>query len=250
VNDQAFYDLRWRTSVVTDRERNRVSATVTVIPDDCHTVLDVGAGDGLLAHEVATAGKAVTAVDISEVALSKISLPTLCRSADDLTGVGDRSYDMVLCTEMLEHLDDRTYRGALREFNRVAGRAILLTVPNQERMREHMGRCGDCGNYFHIWEHHRRFTPADLRALFPDFAPASIFAFGDKLPNYNPLLLWTRTAVAGDWFVDERSPCPKCHSFRRATPRFPRLAQLCDLMNSNLPRSRYQPWLMALYRRK
>ena len=250
MNDQAFYDLRWRTSVVTDRERNRVSATCDAIPDDCHSVLDVGAGDGLLAHEVAARGKAVTAVDISEVALSKIALPTLCRSADDLSGVGDRSYDLLLCTEMLEHLDERTYQRATQEFNRVADRAILITVPNRERMREHMGLCGDCGTQFHIWEHHRRFTPTDLRSLFPDFAPVSIFAFGDKLPKYNPLLLWMRTAVAGEWFVDERSPCPKCHSFRQAAPEYPRLAKLCDLVNSNLPKVRYSPWLAALYRRR
>jgi SAM-dependent methyltransferase len=250
VNDQAFYDLRWRTSVVTDRERNRVAVTADAIPDDCHTVLDVGAGDGLLAHEVAARGKSVTAVDISEVALSKIALPTLCRSADDLFGVAPRSYDLLLCTEMLEHLDDRTYTGALREFNRVARLAILITVPNRELMREHLGVCGGCGFQFHIWGHRRRFTPANLRSLFLDFRPVSIVSFGYKLPKYNRPLLWVRTSVAKKWFVDDRSPCPRCHSFLPIPARYPKLAQLCDLVNANLPKLRHGPWLMALYRRR
>jgi 2-polyprenyl-3-methyl-5-hydroxy-6-metoxy-1,4-benzoquinol methylase len=54
------------------------------------------------------AGKAVTAVDISKVVLSRVKAPTLLRSADNLAGVPDRSYDLVLCTETLEHLDDAT----------------------------------------------------------------------------------------------------------------------------------------------
>lgn len=250
MDDQAFYDLRWNTeSLVTDRERHRVAVTADAVPDDCHSVLDVGAGNGMLSLAVAQKGKAVTAVDFSEVALAKVDLPTLCRSADDLAGVDDLSYDLVLSTEMLEHLDDATYRGALREFSRVARLAILITVPNRELMREHLGVCGDCGAQYHIWGHQRRFAPADLRSLFPDFRAISIVPFGDTLPKYNRFLLWTRTAVAKAWFVDERSPCPVCHSFLPATPKYPKLAQLCDLVNSNLPKIRYKPWLMALYRR-
>src|SRR5664280_302515 len=119
VNDQAFYDLRWAGgSVTTEREWNRICATISAIPADCHSILDVGTGNGLLANELAGTGKSVTAVDISEIALSKVTGRTLLRSADNLEGVADRSYDLVLCTEMLEHLDEATYRGALREFNR------------------------------------------------------------------------------------------------------------------------------------
>jgi len=251
VDEQAFYDLRWNTEgLVTDRERNRVCVTADAIPDDCQSVLDVGAGNGMLSLAVAQKGKSVTAVDFSEVALAKAPVPTLCRSADNLAGVEDRSYDLVLSTEMLEHLDEATYQGALREFNRVARRAILITVPNRELFREHLGVCGECGAQFHIWGHQRRFTPTDLQSLFPDFAPVSIVTFGDTLPKYNRLLLWVRTGVAKAWFVDDRSPCPKCHSFRPAPPRYPRLAKVCDLVNSNLPKMRYEPWLMALYRRR
>jgi SAM-dependent methyltransferase len=251
VDEQAFYDLRWNTeAVVTDRERHRVSVTAGAVPDDCQSVLDVGAGNGMLSQAVAAKGRSVTAVDFSEVALAKVGLPTLCRSADNLVDVGDRSYDLVMSTEMLEHLDEATYRGALREFNRVARLAILITVPNRELMREHLGLCGDCGAQFHIWGHQRRFTPPDLRSLFSDFRPVSTLAFGNTLPKYNRFLLWARTTVAQAWFVDERSPCPQCHSFRPAAPKYPKLAQLCDLVNSNLPKVRYEPWLMALYRRR
>jgi SAM-dependent methyltransferase len=251
ATDQNFYDLRWAgADEITVRERNRVAATVGMVPSDCCSILDVGAGNGLLSNELAARGKSLLAVDISEVALSRVKAPTLQRSADNLQGVEDRSFDLVLCTEMLEHLDDATYQGALREFNRVALSAILVTVPNRENMRENMSLCGDCRRPFHIWSHRRRFTPLDLKTLFPGFEPVSISAFGDNLRQYNPVLLWMRTRIANAWAVDDISPCPECHSFRPATPKRQAVANLCDLINSNLPHLPHKPWLAALYRRK
>src|SRR5271167_649025 len=78
IDDQAFYDRRWNTSyVTTERELNRISATIRAIPSDCQSILDVGTGAGLLANEMIATGKAVTAVDISNVALSRVKGPTL-----------------------------------------------------------------------------------------------------------------------------------------------------------------------------
>ena len=43
--DQAFYDLRWAgEGDITPRERNRVSTTLSMIPGDCHSILDVAPG--------------------------------------------------------------------------------------------------------------------------------------------------------------------------------------------------------------
>jgi ubiquinone/menaquinone biosynthesis C-methylase UbiE len=251
ATDQAFYDLRWAASDdVSDRERSRVAATIAMIPEDCQSIMDIGAGNGFLSNQLVARGKSLVAVDISEVALARVKAPTLQRSADDLSGVRDRSHDLVLCTEMLEHLDDATYEGALREFNRVARSAILITVPNRENMRENTGVCAECHTRYHIWGHRRRFTPAELRTLFPDFNPVFISSFGDNLRRYNPLLLWIRTAIANGWAVDDVSPCPECHCFRTADPDHPGLTRLCNLLDANLLHPPYKPWLLALYRRK
>lgn len=59
---------------------------------------------------------------------------------------------------------------------------------------------------------------------------------------------WLRTSIARAWFVDERSPCPECHSHEAAKPKYPSVARLCDLINSNLPKIRTEPWLMTIYR--
>jgi ubiquinone/menaquinone biosynthesis C-methylase UbiE len=249
--DQGFYDLRWSTEgEITQRERDRLSTTIGMVPANCQTVLDVGAGNGFLSNELVARGKALVAVDISEVALARVKAPTLLRSASQITGVDDRAFDLVLCTEMLEHLDDDTYRGALHEFNRIAEKSILITVPNRENMGENIACCADCGQPFHIWGHRRRFTPTKLQSLFPDFTPEVITSFGNNLRRHNPLLLWMRMTVARAWAHDESSPCPHCHSFSPARPKHPRLANFCSLVNSNLPHLPHRPWLLALDRRK
>lgn len=248
--DQAFYDLRWSgAGETTERERNRVATTVQKIPEYCRSILDVGAGNGFLSNELVARGKSVVAVDISEVALSKVNAPTRKLSADNLVGIEDRSFDLVLCTEMLEHLDEATYRGALREFDRVARHAILITVPNQENMLENTAVCGGCGKPYHIWGHRRCFAPSDLVSMFSSFTPVSVTKFGNNLRRYNPILLKMRTGIAKAWASDEISPCPECHSFEIAKPVRPRLAEFCNLLNSNLPRLPYRPWLLALYGR-
>jgi len=249
--NQAFYDSRWAgTSEITKRDRNRVASTIDMVPEDVRSILDVGAGNGYLSNELLARGKSVVAVDISEVALAKVKAPSLRLSADNLEGIQDQSYDLVLCTEMLEHLDEATYVGALQEFNRVAQSAILITVPNQENPLENTTACGDCGHRYHLWSHLRRFTPSDLGSLFPDFRAVSISAFGDNLRRYNPLLLWVRTRLANGWAVNDGSPCPQCNSSRTAPPDRPGLARFCNLVNANLPHLPYKPWLIALYRRR
>jgi SAM-dependent methyltransferase len=84
IAEREFYDARWKASAISDRDRRRIEFTVGAIPLSCNTILDVGAGDGRLSEAMAAAGKRVTAVDISPVALSKLSVPHVCASADRL----------------------------------------------------------------------------------------------------------------------------------------------------------------------
>jgi ubiquinone/menaquinone biosynthesis C-methylase UbiE len=97
-------------------------------------ILDGGAGDGFLVSELINIGNTAEGIDIS---------PYRVNYANDKYGnhfkVGsvynidsaDGQYDMVIASEVIEHLDDPDK--AIQEFKRVTDRYILLTVPYKEK---------------------------------------------------------------------------------------------------------------------
>jgi 2-polyprenyl-3-methyl-5-hydroxy-6-metoxy-1,4-benzoquinol methylase len=104
-------------------------------------VLDVGCGEGVVTERLARllAPATVLGVDADE---SHLKEEWQARSADNLSFAtasaydlpfADGSYDLVCAVEVLEHLERP--REALAEMSRVAGRALLLSVPNEPGWR-------------------------------------------------------------------------------------------------------------------
>jgi len=101
------------------------------------TFLDAGCGEGFVAQRVLRElpGVELTGCDVSDGALavaartnpggrfvsgSVVSLP-----------FADKSFDVVGCFEVLEHLPGELPRQALSEMARVARRAVVLSVPHE-----------------------------------------------------------------------------------------------------------------------
>jgi ubiquinone/menaquinone biosynthesis C-methylase UbiE len=103
------------------------------------SVLEVGCGEGRLAqHFVSRAAKRPNRFVITDK-----DLGCLARGLDPLLEArqasvyelpfADRSFDLVVCCEVLEHLDDPA-RG-LAEVARVASRAVLVSTPREPLWR-------------------------------------------------------------------------------------------------------------------
>jgi ubiquinone/menaquinone biosynthesis C-methylase UbiE len=103
---------------------------------DARLVLDAGCGEGFVTHYLAQQNPdlAITGLDQREdaVAYAQEHFGDYARFR---TGniyklpFSDKSFDAVLCSEVLEHLED-TDR-AVRELKRVARRYVLVTVPRE-----------------------------------------------------------------------------------------------------------------------
>jgi SAM-dependent methyltransferase len=252
--EQQFYDHHWKSTGEVDRtrERGRVELTASAVPSGSERILDVGCGDGRLSQEIRRKHECfLVGFDLSTVALHRLQGPTCCGSAAQLP-FPDRSFDLVVSTEMMEHVPSQIYSDVLKEMSRVADKFILITVPNQENLSENMALCPSCGSRFHVWGHQRSYSIPGLKALFDQFHLVRAFAFGDHIESYNRILLWIRQELAGGFVWEDRTICYSCQSSDRPIPRLPFLERICDSVNSRLwaPFSKHPGWLLGLYARQ
>ena len=135
------------------------------------SVLDIGVGDGAFERFASARGVRVHVLDPDRRAVDRVreelDLGERAR-AGFATAIpwADGSFDTVVVSEVLEHLDDPTLEGSLLEIRRVLrpGGRILGTVPADEDFDAQVVICPDCGKRFHRWGHARRFDLPGLRA--------------------------------------------------------------------------------------
>jgi SAM-dependent methyltransferase len=118
-----------------DRFHSRIVAEVLALSPQ--TFLDAGCGEGFVARRVINAapGISLTGCDVSPSALeiaadANREARFVAGSVVDLP-FPDRSFDVVGCFEVLEHLPDDLPRRALSELARVARNAVVLSVPHE-----------------------------------------------------------------------------------------------------------------------
>ena len=99
------------------------------------SVLDVGCGEGFTLNKLHQnrIGEKLEGVDFQETAIeigTKLH-PDLKLKQGNIYGLEykDNSFDLVMATEVLEHLKDP--KKALSEIQRVSSRYVLLSVPNE-----------------------------------------------------------------------------------------------------------------------
>lgn len=89
-------------------------------------ILDLGCGEGGYSRKMAERGADVTSVDCSEMAIDyaisaaekeKLDITHLVRNSNDLYGIADHAFDIVLCAMMMMDVED--LNGTLKEISRV-----------------------------------------------------------------------------------------------------------------------------------
>ena len=98
-------------------------------------ILDIGCGEGftLKKLEEKKIGKTLTGIDnsLSAIKTGKKIYPHLDLQKGDVYNLEftDNEFDIVICTEVLEHLKDP--KAAIQEIKRVTKKYILFSVPNE-----------------------------------------------------------------------------------------------------------------------
>ncbi|MBN1586483.1 MAG: class I SAM-dependent methyltransferase [Candidatus Omnitrophica bacterium] len=131
--------------------------------------LDLGCGSGVMASRLKEMGHEVYGIDISSNAIQKLrerGIEGQTANLEEALPLSDAEFDLVWCTELLEHVANPT--ALLTEIRRVLkpGGRLLLTTPNSAhiayRLLHLLGKT--CSEVQHS-EHLRFFSAASLKTL-------------------------------------------------------------------------------------
>lgn len=190
-------------------EKERILETIAFIPSDVLTILDVGCGNGAFLNALPNKYKAV-GLDRSEEALKYVRTDKVC---GDITSLPfeSKTFDLVTCLEVLEHLPSGVFEKACSEIQRVSKKYIMVSVPNSEKLVYHLVICPQCCCFYNPHRHVRSFDPKKLETLFEGFYLVELREIGpvEYYPTYNQALtvayrLWKNV------IPPSTAICPQC----------------------------------------
>lgn len=144
-------------------------------------ILDFGCGPGFFLERLVSAniGREVFGLDFSgeSIEQAKQRLSGLVPSDNFHTIENlpspweDKKFDVILCIEVVEHLNDEQIAANCQEFARLLkkGGYLVLTTPNQENLEANLIPCPECGCVFHKWQHIRRWDSKSLSSLLSHY---------------------------------------------------------------------------------
>ncbi|WP_271554438.1 class I SAM-dependent methyltransferase [Bradyrhizobium sp. CCBAU 45394] len=182
---------------------------LAMIPADARSILDAGCGNGAITNHL-PADRHIEGCDISKAALAHVRCPT---KIADLTNLpfGDGEFDLVLATDVLEHIPDTSYARALSELFRVSSRWILVAVPYNEILDAATVECRSCKASFHVHLHQRSYSAQELAKSWEGQAGVVEHAFcGARWRWSSPLVVELLHLANGRYYGFEHAQCPQC----------------------------------------
>ena len=198
-------------------ERRRIAtiAALAALCPEAKSALDVGCGDGTVLRALARIRRPRLHLRVG-CDPSRPGLRHLDEDARPVRGssaalpFADRSFDLVLCCDVLEHLPDETAAATVAELRRVTRRYLLLNVPFAEDLGWSMLSCERCGLDYHRDHHVRRYAAEDLIALAASngFSIQALRTTGATVRRIVPLPL--RVGAGLQLGHDAATSCPAC----------------------------------------
>lgn len=135
-------------------------------------ILNVGVGDGWLEKKCNDLGWETYSLDPIPAAIARVEAAGVKGKVGHIEDIPfeNNFFDVIFCSEILEHLTGEQIRQGLTEIGRILkpGGFLLGTVPFNENLFEGRVVCPDCGSVFHRIGHQQTFNLTTLPKVFPD----------------------------------------------------------------------------------
>lgn len=159
------------------------------IPKDVKTILDTGCGNGPLVNLIYKKFERVVGLDSSEEALKHVESEKVLADISSIP-FRDKGFDLVVCSETLEHLPEKDYSRAVKEIKRVVKKYIIVTVPNSENLIRSSEMCPNCKRWIHSSFHYRSFNKKKLENIFTGFSLIKTKEMGEEYPKIPGFLIY------------------------------------------------------------
>ena len=208
-NGSPYYDQAelWREPAHYTDECIRIIESL--VPCDVRSILDVGCGNGAITNRL-TARFRTIGLDSSREALLHLQGARLLAESAAIP-LRDQSVDLVLLSNVLEHLPAAVFSHTVKEAMRIARRYLLVVSPHDENLQFSQVKCDDCGCIYHRNYHLRSLTLADIDRVFGQGFEMSAYTFwGEPWPQYDRRLWELKQHLAEGWSRWPLAVCPLC----------------------------------------
>src|SRR5262245_55293200 len=142
-DNRALYELDavWNSDYYLEDSyyQTKVRLIQGMITDGVRTIMDVGCGNGANLDRL-NAGYWTVGADRSMAAIRHLKGRPVQLSADFLP-FKDRSFEVVMSHQMLEHLPEDIFIRAVQELARISSKYLLVSVPYRDRLKQHRDCC-------------------------------------------------------------------------------------------------------------
>lgn len=190
-------------------EQARIASLLGLLPPGGR-VLEIGARDGYITRLLADLYDEVVALDLTKPTIEAPRVHCVAgdvRSLDFPAGL----FDVVLCSEVLEHIPPQDLAQACRELARVTKSNLVIGVPFEQDLRVARTRCAHCGATNPPYGQVNSFDQGRLGSLFAPLQAARVEHVAATREGTNAVSDLLMRAAGYPWgSYDQEEPCIAC----------------------------------------